>query len=154
MTLAPPQSSLSARLPLAGAAGPEDSAAAAASSSATDAAASANNASGTTDQSDNTLPAVVVTAQRLNLERSHIETLTGATTTTIDAGAIAAMPGGSNVQLNQVLLQAPDVAQDSFGQIHVRGDHNDLQYRLNGIILPEGISVSSARRSILASSPR
>ncbi len=31
--------------------------------------------------------------------------------------------------------------QDSFGQFHVRGDHNDLQYRLNGIILPEGLSV-------------
>ena len=53
------------------------------------------------------------------------------------------MPGGSNAQLNQVLLQAPDVVQDSFGQIHVRADHNDLQYRLNGIILPEGISVFS-----------
>jgi outer membrane receptor protein involved in Fe transport len=45
--------------------------------------------------------------------------------------------------MNQVLLQAPGVVQDSFGQLHVRGDHNDLQYRLNGIILPEGISVFS-----------
>ena len=53
------------------------------------------------------------------------------------------MPGGDNNPLNQVLLQAPDVVQDSFGQIHVRADHNDLQYRLNGIILPEGISVFS-----------
>ena len=53
------------------------------------------------------------------------------------------MPGGDNAQLNQVLLQAPDVVQDSFGQIHVRGDHNDLQYRFNGVILPEGISVFS-----------
>ena len=35
----------------------------------------------------------------------------------------------------------PGVAQDSFGQLHVRGEHNGLQYRLNGIILPEGISV-------------
>ncbi len=96
----------------------------------------------TTDQSA-TLPAVVVTAQRLNLERSEIQTLTGASITTIDAAAIAAMPGGSNLQLNQVLLQAPDVVLDSFGQIHVRGDHNDIQYRLNGIILPEGISVFS-----------
>jgi outer membrane receptor for ferrienterochelin and colicins len=43
--------------------------------------------------------------------------------------------------LNQVVMQAPDVAQDSFGQFHVRGEHNGLQYRLNGIILPEGISV-------------
>jgi outer membrane receptor protein involved in Fe transport len=38
-------------------------------------------------------------------------------------------------------MQAPEVAQDSFGQFHVRGEHNGLQYRLNGIILPEGISV-------------
>jgi outer membrane receptor protein involved in Fe transport len=90
-----------------------------------------------------TLQEITITAERLNAERSEIETQTGATVTTIDATAIAAMPGGSNVQLNQIMLQAPDVAQDSFGQIHVRGDHNDLQYRLNGIILPEGISVFS-----------
>jgi hypothetical protein len=29
----------------------------------------------------------------------------------------------------------------SFRQIHVRGDHANLQYRLNGIILPEGLNV-------------
>src|SRR6185437_9568237 len=46
-----------------------------------------------------------------------------------------------NAQLNSVILQMPGVAQDSFGQLHVRGEHNGLQYRLNGIILPEGISV-------------
>jgi outer membrane receptor for ferrienterochelin and colicins len=86
---------------------------------------------------------VIVTARRLNAARSEIETQTGASTYTIDSAAIAATPGGENVQLNQVLLQAPDVVQDSFGQIHVRADHNDLQYRLNGVILPEGISVFS-----------
>ncbi len=59
----------------------------------------------------------------------------------IDEAAIAAAPGGDNSLLNQVVMQAPDVAQDSFGQYHVRGEHNGLQYRLNGIILPEGISV-------------
>jgi outer membrane receptor for ferrienterochelin and colicins len=95
------------------------------------------------DTAGGNLQEVVVTAQRLNEARSQIETETGASTYTIDSASIAAMPGGSNVQLNQVLLQAPDVAQDSFGQLHVRGDHNDLQYRLNGIILPEGISVFS-----------
>src|ERR1022692_789855 len=84
---------------------------------------------------------IQVVAERLNEARSTIETQTGASTYTIDSQAIAAMPGGENAQLNQVLLQAPDVVQDSFGQIHVRADHNDLQYRLNGIILPEGISV-------------
>ena len=90
-----------------------------------------------------TLGEIQVTAQRLNDARSSIETQTGASTYTIDAQAIQAIPGGENNQLNQVLLQAPDVVQDSFGQIHVRADHNDLQYRLNGIILPEGISVFS-----------
>ena len=98
---------------------------------------------GNQDSGSSDIQSVVVTAQRLNAQRSQIETQTGASTYTIDAAAIAATPGGDNVQLNQVLLQAPDVVQDSFGQIHVRGDHNDLQYRLNGVILPEGISVFS-----------
>jgi len=84
---------------------------------------------------------VVVTARRLNEAREDIESKIGASTYTINSAAIAAAPGGDNTLLNQVILQAPDVVQDSFGQFHVRGDHNDLQYRLNGIILPEGISV-------------
>jgi outer membrane receptor for ferrienterochelin and colicins len=89
------------------------------------------------------LTTITITAQHLNEVRQEIETRTGASTYTITSDAIAATPGGENVQMNQVLLQAPDVVQDSFGQLHVRGDHNDLQYRLNGIILPEGISVFS-----------
>ena len=89
------------------------------------------------------LATVEVTARRLNEARTEIETQTGASTYTIDSSVIAAAPGGENQSLNQVLLQAPDVVQDSFGQLHVRADHNDLQYRLNGIILPEGISVFS-----------
>src|SRR5271167_1387067 len=87
------------------------------------------------------LPPIVVTAQHLDEGRSHIQTQTGATTYTLDSAAIAATPGGDNTLLNQVIMQAPEVAQDSFGQFHIRGEHNGLQYRLNGIILPEGISV-------------
>jgi outer membrane receptor protein involved in Fe transport len=87
------------------------------------------------------MPAIVVTAQHLDEVRSHIQTQTGASTYTIDAKAIEATPGGDNTLLNQVVLQAPDVAQDSFGQYHVRGEHDGLQYRINGVILPEGISV-------------
>jgi outer membrane receptor protein involved in Fe transport len=87
------------------------------------------------------LQSVVVSAVRLDAARAGIQTQTGASTYTINAQAIQAAPGGDNVQLNQVILQAPDVAQDSFGQMHIRGEHNGLQYRLNGIILPEGIAV-------------
>lgn len=39
-----------------------------------------------------------------------------------------------------MLLQAPGVVQDSYGGVHVRGDHANLQYRLNGVLLPESIS--------------
>ena len=84
---------------------------------------------------------VTVTAARLDAARIGIQPQTGASTYSISDAAIAAQPGGDNSQLNQVVLQAPGVAQDSFGQLHVRGEHNGLQYRLNGIIIPEGISV-------------
>jgi hypothetical protein len=90
---------------------------------------------------DATLDPITVIAQKLNDARNSIQTQTGASTYVIDEQAIAALPGGDNQLLNQVIMQAPDVTQDSFGQFHVRGEHNGLQYRLNGIILPEGISV-------------
>jgi outer membrane receptor protein involved in Fe transport len=93
------------------------------------------------DSSSNPMQTVIVTAQHLNQERSQIQTQVGASTYTIDSAAIDAAPGGDNVLMNQVMLQVPDAAQDSFGQLHIRGDHNGLQFRLNGIILPDGISV-------------
>ena len=55
---------------------------------------------------------------------------------------LEAMPEGTNAPLSEVLLQAPGVTQDSIasGQIHVRNEHANLQYRINGIILPDGVS--------------
>ncbi len=87
-----------------------------------------------------TVEAVHVNA-RLNAARDQIQPSLGASVYTMDTQAIQNIPGGDNVSLNQVVLQAPGVAQDSFGQLHVRGEHNGLQYRLNGVILPEGLSV-------------
>ena len=88
-----------------------------------------------------TIETITVTAAKLDAARIGIQPQIGASTYTIGAAAIDAQPGGDNNLLNQVVLQAPGVAQDSFGQLHVRGEHNGLQYRLNGIIIPEGISV-------------
>ena len=87
------------------------------------------------------VPDIVVTAKRLDAARASIQPDIGASTYTISKDAIAAMPGGDNTELNQVILQSPGVSQDSFGQLHVRDDHNNIQFRLNGVILPEGISV-------------
>ena len=83
---------------------------------------------------------ITVTAAKLAEARNGIQTQTGASTFTVTAKDIQAQPGGDNSALNSVVLQMPGVAQDSFGQLHIRGEHNGLQYRLNGIILPEGIS--------------
>jgi outer membrane receptor protein involved in Fe transport len=87
------------------------------------------------------LDEIDVVSRHLDEARSSIETQIGASVYTIDAASLAAMPGGENGLLNQAILQAPDVSQDSFGQYHVRGEHNGLQYRINGIILPEGVSL-------------
>jgi outer membrane receptor protein involved in Fe transport len=84
---------------------------------------------------------VVVTAQRLDAAREAIEPALGATSYSMPKAFIDNLPGGANTQLNQVVLQAPGVAQDSFGQLHVRGDHGNIQYRLNNVILPEGLAV-------------
>jgi outer membrane receptor protein involved in Fe transport len=84
---------------------------------------------------------VTVTAERLGEARAAIQTQLGASTYKVTAADISAFPGGQNLQFNAVILQTPGVAQDSFGQLHVRGEHAGLQYRLNGVILPEGIAV-------------
>ena len=83
---------------------------------------------------------VAVVARRLNQARNALSPETGGSVYRFSEQAIKDLPQGENTQLNQVLLQAPGVAQDSFGQIHVRGDHANLQYRVNGVQLPEGIT--------------
>ncbi len=83
---------------------------------------------------------IVVTAKKLTKARSGIETRLGATVYTLSSKAITNQPGGEDIQLNQTLLQTPGVSQDSYGQIHLRNDHANIQYRIDGVILPEGIS--------------
>ena len=87
------------------------------------------------------LPDVDVVSRRLDQARSQLQPNLGATRYDFSRQAIETLPQGDNAPLNQVLLQAPGVAQDSFGQIHVRGDHNEVQYRLDGVQLPEGLAV-------------
>src|ERR1700716_484541 len=83
---------------------------------------------------------VDVVSRRLDIARQQIQPSLGASVYQFSPEALQAIPQGQNAPLNQVLLQAPSVAQDSFGQIHLRGEHANVQYRLNGVQLPEGIS--------------
>jgi hypothetical protein len=86
------------------------------------------------------LASVTVTAQRFEAARNALSPTTGGSQYKFSQKTISTLPQGENTPLNEVLLQAPGVVQDSYGQLHVRGDHGDLQYRINGVILPEGIS--------------
>ncbi len=90
-------------------------------------------------QSETALNLAVV-AQRLNKARNSLSPETGGSVYRFSEQAIQDLPQGNNTALNDVLLQAPGVVQDSFGQLHVRGDHANLQYRINGVQLPEGIT--------------
>jgi outer membrane receptor protein involved in Fe transport len=55
--------------------------------------------------------------------------------------AIEALPQGNNTTLDKVLLQTPGVSQDSAasGELHVRNEHGNVQFRINGIQLPDGV---------------
>ena len=86
---------------------------------------------------------IEVVGKRLDRERSEIQPSLGATRYDFSKTAISNTPLGENAPLNQVLLRAPGVVQDGFGQIHVRGDHGSLQYRLDGVQLPEGLALFS-----------
>jgi outer membrane receptor protein involved in Fe transport len=101
----------------------------------------AQTAGTTSDSAGSSIETVVVTAKKLSEARAGIQTQIGASTYAVTAQEIQDTPGGDNTMLNQVILQMPSVAQDSYGQFHIRGEHNALQYRLDGITLPEGISV-------------
>jgi hypothetical protein len=82
---------------------------------------------------------IIVTGRRLDTARDTILPSLGASTYTFDRAALDKQPGGDNTSLVGVLLQAPGVAQDSYGVVHVRNEHANLQYRLNGVIVPESI---------------
>ena len=84
---------------------------------------------------------IVVTAHRLDSARESIKPSLGASTYTLSEQAIQNLPGSDNQPIQDIILQMPGVSQDQFGQFHVRDEHNGVQYRLNGVIIPESIAV-------------
>ncbi|WP_036139302.1 TonB-dependent receptor [Luteibacter sp. 9135] len=76
---------------------------------------------------------------RLDEARNSLSPDTGSSQYVMTRQTIQALPLGDSTPLNQVVLQAPGVVQDSYGQLHVRGDHANLQYRIDGVLIPESI---------------
>ncbi len=94
---------------------------------------------GKSTNSPTKLETIVVTAD-LDADREQIAPALGAVTYTIGPRQIAALPQGENAPFSQALLRAPGVVADSLGEVHVRGEHGDLTYRVNGVLLPEGLN--------------
>jgi outer membrane receptor protein involved in Fe transport len=98
-----------------------------------------NPPQGGQNASSTELNRVVVTGQ-LDTARDQIVPYLGATKYTIPQEQIQNESQGSNAPFNHVILQAPGVAQDSFGQLHVRDEHANLQFRINDVLIPEGVT--------------
>lgn len=94
----------------------------------------------TVQPDDLVLPDLDVVARRLDAARLSIQPSLGATRTDFGRAAIETIPQGDNAALNQILLRAPGVVQDAFGNVFIRGDHRNVQYRINGVQLPEGLA--------------
>ena len=77
---------------------------------------------------------------KLDQARNSIQPSLGATDYNIASDQIDDEAQGNNASFNQVLLRAPGVAEDSFGLLHIRGEHANIQYRINGVLLPEGLT--------------
>jgi outer membrane receptor protein involved in Fe transport len=82
----------------------------------------------------------VVVIGQLNEARDQIVPYLGATKYSIGQQQIQNQSQGSNAPFNHIILQAPGVAQDSYGQLHVRDEHANLQYRIDDVLIPEGIT--------------
>ena len=94
-------------------------------------------------------PLTITPQQQLNAKadafdsaRSGLYTAIGTTSDTISHATIDALPGGTNAPIEKILLQSPGVSQDSAasGLLHVRNDHANVQFRINGVMLPDGVT--------------
>src|ERR1700737_2244266 len=65
---------------------------------------------------------VVVQSQELDISREEIVPSLGATRYTVGPDRLDSQAAGENAPFNQTILRFPAVAQDSFGQLHVRGE--------------------------------
>ncbi|HEU0149362.1 MAG TPA: TonB-dependent receptor, partial [Bradyrhizobium sp.] len=79
--------------------------------------------------------------QSFDAARQTILAPTGANAYQMTSESVASRPQGTNASLDKVLLAAPGVTQDSAagGDLHIRNEHANVQYRINGIMLPDGV---------------
>jgi outer membrane receptor protein involved in Fe transport len=85
-------------------------------------------------------PPAVAETESARLDR--LQPKIGVNAYRFDRAAIEALPQGDHATLGDILLQSPGVTRDSAaaGALHVRNEHANLQYRVDGVLLPEGVA--------------
>jgi len=81
--------------------------------------------------------------QSFDAARDNLLTPFGASTYTMSRAAILNLPQGDNTPIDKVILQIPGVSYDSAvsnPNFHIRGEYANAQIRINGVVLPEGVS--------------
>jgi outer membrane receptor protein involved in Fe transport len=74
---------------------------------------------------------------------NNLLTKLGASTTSISRTMIERMPQAGNAPLDKLILQFPGVSYDSAASnpnFHIRGEYANAQIRINGVVVPEGVS--------------
>jgi outer membrane receptor protein involved in Fe transport len=98
-----------------------------------------------TTEASTTVPAQmqeVTVVGKLDQQRQEIVPSLGATVYTIDQQEIQDLTQGNNIPFSKLVLRFPGVSQDSegSGSFHVRDEHANVQYRINDVLIPEGIT--------------
>jgi outer membrane receptor protein involved in Fe transport len=81
--------------------------------------------------------------QGMDQARDNLLPKIGATVDTLTRKDIVSLPQGDNTPIDKVILQFPGVSYDSAvsnPSFHVRNEYANVQIRINGIVLPEGVS--------------
>ena len=88
------------------------------------------------------LAPVQITADKLKNARIGLSPKVGTTVYSINRDQIDTLGQGDATAFDDVLLRLPGVDKDSkaSGSLHVRDDHGNVQYRVDGVQLPEAIS--------------
>jgi hypothetical protein len=53
---------------------------------------------------------------------------------------VESLPRGNNNELHDVLLTIPSAAYGALKQVHIRQDHSNLQFRIDGVPIPDTVS--------------
>ena len=81
--------------------------------------------------------------QAMDQARDNLLPKIGATVDTLTRQDIVNLPQGDNTPIDKVILQFPGVSYNSAvsnPSFHVRNEYANVQIRINGIVLPEGVS--------------